>query len=233
MKKHENPCGCRERERERAYSYKQKKDYKNSKILKKATGITLVALIVTIIILMILAGVVIVTVTGNNGILNKSKLARDTYQNSINEENRQISSYENEIDKATFDIASSRDDTITLSKGEYNSLIARIEALENKSTSGFEMKQLVDYITYSSLTSVETNDSISNYNYLYLVFGFKKEWYDSRIIKLDEFIKDYSNTFCNLYFWPGNGKYAHFQYVDDNHIKICCDGWGATVFGIK
>ena len=209
------------------------KNYKNSKILKKATGITLVALIVTIIILMILAGVVIATVTGNNGILNKSKLARDTYQNSASNENSILSDYENEIDKYALDIASSRDDTITLSKGEYNSLIARIEALENKSTSGFEMKQLVDYITYSSLTSVETNDSISNYNYLYLVFGSKKEWYDSRIIKLDEFIKDYSNTFCNLYFHPGIDKYAHFQYVDDNHIKICCDGWGATVFGIK
>ena len=211
----------------------KKLENQNSKILKKATGITLVALIVTIIILMILAGVVIATVTGNNRILNKSKLARDTYQNSINKENGQISSYENEIDKATFDIASSRDDTITLSKGEYNSLIARIEALENKSTSGFEMKQLVDYITYSSLTSVETNDSISNYNYLYLVFGTKGEWYDSRIIKLDEFIKDYSNTFCNLFFCPKSFEYAHFQYVDDNHIKICCDGWGATVFGIK
>lgn len=58
---------------------------------------------------MILAGVVIATLTGNKGILNKSKLARNTYQNSASNENSILSDYENEIDKATFDVLSSRD----------------------------------------------------------------------------------------------------------------------------
>lgn len=90
---------------------------------KNIKGITLVALIVTIIILMILAGVVIATVTGNNGILNKSKLARDTYQNSASNENSILSDYENEIDKATFDIASSRNSELFYGK---NSKIYKI-----------------------------------------------------------------------------------------------------------
>ena len=64
---------------------------------------------ITIIILMILAGVVVATITGNNGILSKSKLARDTYQNSVNKENSILSNYENEIDKTALDVASSRE----------------------------------------------------------------------------------------------------------------------------
>lgn len=44
--------------------------------ISKNKGITLIALIVTIIILMILAGVVVATITGNNGILNKAKFAK-------------------------------------------------------------------------------------------------------------------------------------------------------------
>lgn len=38
---------------------------------KKSKGITLIALIITIIILLILAGVTIATLTGENGILRK------------------------------------------------------------------------------------------------------------------------------------------------------------------
>jgi len=49
-------------------------------------------------VLLILAGVTIISINGNNGILSKSKLARNKYQNSANEENKKINSYENEID---------------------------------------------------------------------------------------------------------------------------------------
>ena len=44
--------------------------------IKSTKGITLVALVVTIIILLILAGVTIATLTGNNGLLNKAKDAK-------------------------------------------------------------------------------------------------------------------------------------------------------------
>ena len=44
--------------------------------IKSTKGITLVALVVTIIILLILAGVTIATLTGNNGLLNKAQDAK-------------------------------------------------------------------------------------------------------------------------------------------------------------
>ena len=44
---------------------------------KENFGITLIALVITIIILLILAGVSIAMLTGNNGILTQAKLAKE------------------------------------------------------------------------------------------------------------------------------------------------------------
>ena len=41
-------------------------------ILQSSKGITLIALVITIIVLLILAGVTIASITGENGILRKS-----------------------------------------------------------------------------------------------------------------------------------------------------------------
>ena len=46
-------------------------------IVKKQTGITLIALVITIIVLLILAGVSIATLTGNNGILTQANQAKE------------------------------------------------------------------------------------------------------------------------------------------------------------
>ena len=46
--------------------------------LKERNGITLIALVITIIVLLILAGVIIATLTGDNGILGKAKTAKTT-----------------------------------------------------------------------------------------------------------------------------------------------------------
>ena len=47
------------------------------KIFKSTKGITLIALVVTIIILLILAGVSIAMLTGNNGVLTQAKSAKE------------------------------------------------------------------------------------------------------------------------------------------------------------
>ena len=45
--------------------------------LKQSRGITIIALVVTIIILLILAGITIGTITGDNGIINKAQSAKE------------------------------------------------------------------------------------------------------------------------------------------------------------
>ena len=48
--------------------------------MKKQKGITLIALVVTIIVLLILAGVSIATLTGDNGILTRASNAKELWQ---------------------------------------------------------------------------------------------------------------------------------------------------------
>ena len=61
-------------------------------------GITLIALVITIIILIILAGVTINLTIGENGIFNKAKQAKEDYETAVNEEIRQIANVEVAID---------------------------------------------------------------------------------------------------------------------------------------
>ena len=72
------------------------REYSN---LKNKKGITLIALVITIIVLLILAGVSIATITGENGILERTKSAKEASENATNEENSKISQYESEINK--------------------------------------------------------------------------------------------------------------------------------------
>ena len=50
---------------------------------KDTKGITLIALVITIIVLIILAGVVITLSLGNNGIFNRAKQAREELEIEI------------------------------------------------------------------------------------------------------------------------------------------------------
>ena len=65
---------------------------------KKNNGITLVALVITIVILLILAGISISTLT-NTAIFQKAKDAKQKSENAQKEEDRLISEYEKEIVK--------------------------------------------------------------------------------------------------------------------------------------
>lgn len=55
-------------------------------MFKKEKGITLVALVVTIVVLLILAGVSISLLLSNNGVIKKAKDAKTQYQNAANYE---------------------------------------------------------------------------------------------------------------------------------------------------
>lgn len=65
---------------------------------KQSKGITLIALVITIIILLILAGISIATLT-NTGLFGKAKEAKDKSKNAQIEENIYLADYENEINK--------------------------------------------------------------------------------------------------------------------------------------
>ena len=67
-------------------------------MLKKCNGITLVTLVITIIILLILAGISISALT-NTGIFGKAKEAQKTSENAEKEQNKTLDNYEKELDQ--------------------------------------------------------------------------------------------------------------------------------------
>ena len=68
---------------------------------KEEKGITLIVLVITIIILLILAGVSITMLTGNNGILTQAKLAKENTQVAKEDEENKLSNNNEYINAQT------------------------------------------------------------------------------------------------------------------------------------
>ncbi len=88
------------------FGKKENNKQKKEKIIRKEKGITLIALVITIIVLLILAGVSIATLTGQNGVLTKANSAKNkTEEAGVKEE----------IELAVQEIITERYDKETLS----------------------------------------------------------------------------------------------------------------------
>ena len=74
-----------------------KKEIKN----KQAKGITLIALVVTIVVLLILAGVSISLVIGNDGIMKRAKVAKERYGQASKNEQKDLDTVEDYMNKMT------------------------------------------------------------------------------------------------------------------------------------
>ena len=71
--------------------------------MKENKGITLVALIITIIILLILAGVTLSLVIGENGLIAKSKQSAEKYKDKAKQEEGQLEDFETGMEKIGLD----------------------------------------------------------------------------------------------------------------------------------
>ena len=89
--------------------------------MRKYKGITLIALVVTVIILLILAGVTVGLATNGTGLFEKAKLATDEYNNSVEKENDKLDNYKSLIDN-------SRESDL---QTQINELRARLDKLDN------------------------------------------------------------------------------------------------------
>ena len=68
--------------------------------MKEQKGITLVALVITIIILLILAGISIATLSGDNGLFKRAQQAKDATVNGQKNENAALDTYNASINNA-------------------------------------------------------------------------------------------------------------------------------------
>ncbi len=69
--------------------------------IKSVKGISIIALVITIVVLIILAGVAINMTIRQNGVLTKAKLSQQKYQNSQKEEESILENMTDEINKGT------------------------------------------------------------------------------------------------------------------------------------
>ena len=93
------------------------------KILNK-NGITLIALVITIIVLLILAGVVIATLTGENGLFARAKQAKQTQTESEMKEKLNLSIQELQVEKlAEATLNDITQEWLTQKLSEYNPIL--------------------------------------------------------------------------------------------------------------
>ena len=80
---------------------KRKNNAKNisKKIIKKAKGITLISLVITIIILLILAGVTLSLTLGDNGIITQAQKAKEAQEIAAIKEDFQLAILDKELEK--------------------------------------------------------------------------------------------------------------------------------------
>ena len=118
---------------------------RNKRILKRnEKGITLIALVITIIVLLILAGVSIAMLTGENGILTQAQRAKEeTEEAQANEENI-LNSYEDYLSQAT--------------NGGF---------VESKGVNAPVLGENMELVSYDESTKTwVTNNSSSSYDYV-------------------------------------------------------------------
>ena len=125
------------------------------KVKLKEQGITLVALVVTIIVLLILAGVTINMATSGTGIFGRAKNAANIYRESVADENTALDDYGSAIERAD-----------RIADGVYN---------EKQKVNAPVLKQGMTPVKFNNGQIVETNaDDESWYNYA------SKQWANAK-----------------------------------------------------
>ena len=76
----------------------KKQNLKIDKKQEKQTGITLVALVITVVVMLILAGVAIAAVVDGDGLFSKTREATETYKNEVDKEGHMLENLIEQID---------------------------------------------------------------------------------------------------------------------------------------
>ncbi len=130
---------------------------------KMEKGITLIALVVTIVVLLILTGISIQAIT-NTGLFGKARQAEQKTQEKQEEENATIADYGSKIDEV---VTSARNNKATITN-----LINTEDGVYNKQEEGYVFStplfSVTNYIT--SNNDIILKDSIENYDYIMFEF---------------------------------------------------------------
>lgn len=201
-------------------------------------GITLIALVVTIIVLLILAGVTIATLTGDNGILTKAQEAKSKTEEASVDELRKLTQVEATTHLEEYEYEDVNGEKITIpaqcavSQVDEENILENglviidsngnewvwIEVPKSEMPEGLTFENDVDYTTLESSLQTYTSD--------YSESGYIDEWYEGCGINNEEIYNlMYKKMLNSIYnkggFWIGRYEAGSDTYVTeiDNGLR--------------
>ena len=201
---------------------------------QRTSGITLVALVVTIVVLLILAGITIATLFGENGVINKAQKAKEETDRVAIEEQEGINKTEEDMKNAI--------EGNTLQESGWR----QPDPLKNEITNGETTLKIGDYVDYSCKSSTATYTSLASksghtkdqifrasaYNYGWRVLGIDKKTKQLQLIS-EEFVPltgggDRENRKGQYYYLKGQSGYTNGVEELNKICAIYGTGIGAT-----
>lgn len=148
-------------------------EYKKLQYYSSSNGITLIALIITIIVLIILSAITINFIMGENGLIQKGVIARNRTNESVKEEENQIADLQNQIEeytvRATSEIIDIKTDGTEINTGKRingKTLFQKTLELENADfTPG--IGEFAGWGIYELAEDIEEAFIIRDYSYFY------------------------------------------------------------------
>ena len=156
-------------------------------------GITLIALVVTITVLIILATVSINTVLGDNGIIKRAQKARDSYSNSQKSEDEQMAVLANEM--AEYDEGEgSGGGTTKPAEGITATVEGKTVTITKDNVGTYLGKVVTNYVPTATTVAVGTNTYTvsNNYRLYYVDFDGKYGEKNGVYLKADCTNKNYA-----------------------------------------
>ena len=191
-------------------------------------GITLIALVITIIVLLILAGVSIAMLTGENGILTQAQRAKNETENAQAVEENRLDEYEDYINGATG----------VVTGGEWN---------ETKGVNTPALKGNMELVRYENGQWIE-DETGTNYSYVAgsgTADNNSSEWANARVtidgvdsyfvwIPRYEYKIDSDNHTIDVKFIPTSQTEADEGYIIHSAFTNDVDsgGWDSEISGI-
>ena len=136
--------------------------------IKKETGITLIALVITVIVLLILAGVTIAALSGDNGILKRATEAKEKTKQAQEDESKTLSNMENmlgiykfkNINKADTNPAETVPENSTVLEDDANKGIV----IKDQNSNEWVWVEVPKTTVFSGLT-IDTTQELTDQNY--------------------------------------------------------------------
>ena len=205
-----------------------------NKTKKNTRGITLIALVITIIVLLILAGVTIAVLSGENGILKRAAEAKEKTKLAQKEEEKTLSNMENILNNAiNFNNIKTEDTNPT------GAMPTNVTILESDANKGIVIKDKNDNewvwievpktTVFTGLT-IDTTNTLTEQNYTDIKnklisyattyrSSWTDEWYNGCGMTSDEYTAAYQKMLKSVYtyggFWIGRYEAGIEGSIDD------------------